>query len=121
MDIIGDASHGQPRWLGQAANLAFANALALTEFVTYSPDVTTGLAAWERACRPLTDHTERWTNRSLWPRGRGLARVGTGHPLAGAQGLRGYAGRGVELNRAQHTPVIGTERLAPRLAATAVQ
>jgi hypothetical protein len=40
--------------------------------VTYSPDVTTGLAAWERACRPLTDHTERWTNRygrvaGVWP------------------------------------------------------
>ena len=114
--IIGDASHGQPPWLGQAANLAFANALALSEFVTYSPDVTTGLGAWERACRPLTDHTERWTNRygrvvGVWPES--------------AQSFRSLALRafvatpGVErmLNRAQHTPVIGTERLGARRAA----
>jgi len=118
--IIGDASHGQPPWLGQAANLAFANALAMSEFVTYSPDVTTGLVAWERACRPLTDHTERWTNRyghvvGVWPES--------------AQAIRSLALKafvatpGVErmLNRAQHTPVIGTERLTPRRAAAGVQ
>jgi hypothetical protein len=30
------------------------------------------LSAWERVCRPVTDHTERWTNAygrivNLWP------------------------------------------------------
>ncbi len=72
--IIGDAAHGQPPWLGQAANLAFANALALAEFVSYGSDVPLALARWERWCRPTTDHTERWTNAygrvvSFWPEG----------------------------------------------------
>ena len=72
--IIGDAAHGQPPWLGQAANLAFANALALAEFVSYGSNVPLALARWERWCRPTTDHTERWTNAygrvvSFWPEG----------------------------------------------------
>lgn len=72
--IIGDAAHGQPPWLGQAANLAFANALALAEFVSYGSDVPLALARWERWSRPTTDHTERWTNAygrvvSFWPEG----------------------------------------------------
>jgi 2-polyprenyl-6-methoxyphenol hydroxylase-like FAD-dependent oxidoreductase len=70
--IVGDAAHGQPPWLGQAANLAFANCLALAEFVSGVSDVESALSAWERVCRPVTDHTERWTNAygrivNLWP------------------------------------------------------
>jgi hypothetical protein len=68
----------------------------------------------------LTDHTERWTNRygrvvGIWPES--------------AQAIRSLALKafvatpGVErmLNRAQHTPVIGTERLTPRRAAAGVR
>lgn len=70
--IIGDAAHGQPPWLGQAANLAFANALALADVVTGLNDVPQALRSWERAMRPMTDHTERWSNSygrvvGLWP------------------------------------------------------
>lgn len=70
--IVGDAAHGQPPWLGQAANLALANCLALAEFVSGVSDLGAALKAWERTCRPVTDHTERWTNAygtivNLWP------------------------------------------------------
>ena len=70
--IVGDAAHGQPPWLGQAANLAFANCLALAEFVSGISSIERALRAWERACRPVTDHTERWTNAygrvvGMWP------------------------------------------------------
>lgn len=70
--IVGDAAHGQPPWLGQAANLAFANCLGLAEFVSGISDIERALSAWERACRPVTDHTERWTNAygrvvGVWP------------------------------------------------------
>jgi 2-polyprenyl-6-methoxyphenol hydroxylase-like FAD-dependent oxidoreductase len=70
--VIGDACHGQPPWLGQAANLTFGNALALAEFVTGVSDVPGALEAWERYCRPVTDHTASWTNAygrvvDVWP------------------------------------------------------
>jgi 2-polyprenyl-6-methoxyphenol hydroxylase-like FAD-dependent oxidoreductase len=113
--IIGDASHAQPPWLGQAANLAFSNALALAEFVTYAPNIPAGLAAWERACRPITDHTESWTNAygrivGIWPPAlqsvRSMA-LKTFTRLPGVERM---------LNRAQRTPVIGTERLPRRSA-----
>ena len=55
--VVGDAAHGQPPWLGQAANLAFANCLGLAEFVSGVSDIERGLEAWERVCRPVTDHT----------------------------------------------------------------
>jgi 2-polyprenyl-6-methoxyphenol hydroxylase-like FAD-dependent oxidoreductase len=72
--IVGDAAHGQPPWLGQAANLAFANCLALAEFVSGISSIQQALRSWERACRPVTDHTERWTNAygrvvGMWPEG----------------------------------------------------
>lgn len=70
--VVGDAAHAQPPWLGQAANLAFANCLALAEYVSGLSDIERGLLAWERASRPVTNHTERWTNAygrvvGMWP------------------------------------------------------
>lgn len=111
--IVGDASHGMPPWLGQAANLAFSNALALAEFVTYAPNVPAGLAAWERACRPVTDHTENWTNAygrvvGIWPPALQDMRS------AALQAFTRMPGVERMLNRAQHTQVIGTERLPHR-------
>lgn len=112
--IVGDAAHGQPPWLGQAANLAFANTLALAEFVTYFNDVEVGLKAWEEHQRPVTDHTERWTNLygrvvNVWPprmqRMRSLAlRTFVGFPFIESM-----------LNVAPRTPVVSNgSRYGPR-------
>jgi 2-polyprenyl-6-methoxyphenol hydroxylase-like FAD-dependent oxidoreductase len=104
--IIGDASHGQPPWLGQAANLAFANALALAEFVSYGSDVPRALESWEGWCRPTTDHTERWTNAygrvvSVWPEGFDGLRASSMRLFARFPGVER------KLNVAQRTPVVG--------------
>ncbi len=106
--IIGDASHGQPPWLGQAANLAFSNALALAEFVSYGNSVPEALRRWEERCRPVTDHTERWTNTygrvvNVWPEGFDGLRAATLRVFTRFPGIERM------LNTAQHTPVIGTE------------
>jgi 2-polyprenyl-6-methoxyphenol hydroxylase-like FAD-dependent oxidoreductase len=105
--IISDASHGQPPWLGQAANLTFANALALAEFVSYGTDVPRALASWERWCRPTTDHTERWTNAygrvvSVLPEGFDALRAGSMRNFTRLPGVERM------LNVAQRTPVVGT-------------
>jgi 2-polyprenyl-6-methoxyphenol hydroxylase-like FAD-dependent oxidoreductase len=104
--IIGDASHGQPPWLGQAANLAFSNALALAEFVSYGNDVQLGLRRWAERCRPTTDHTERWTNAygrvvSVWPEGFDGLRAGSMRLFTRLPGVER------QLNVAQRTPVVG--------------
>lgn len=85
--IVGDAAHAQPPWLGQAANLAFANALALAEFVSSSTNMEDALRRWERAVRPVTDHVQRWTNIygrvvGLWPAKRQTLRSLTVHAFA---------------------------------------
>ena len=64
--IIGDASHGQPPWLGQAANLAFANALAFAEFVSYGSN-----CRWARALGtlvPADDRPHRALDECIRPR-----------------------------------------------------
>jgi 2-polyprenyl-6-methoxyphenol hydroxylase-like FAD-dependent oxidoreductase len=106
--IIGDASHGQPPWLGQAANLAFSNALALAEFVSYGNDVTRALERWEASCRPVTDHTERWTNAygrvvGVWPEGYDAPRAAALRVFTKLPGVERM------LNKAQRTPVVGTK------------
>jgi 2-polyprenyl-6-methoxyphenol hydroxylase-like FAD-dependent oxidoreductase len=113
--IIGDASHGQPPWLGQAANLAFANALALAEFVSYGNDVEKALERWEHWCRPSTDHTERWTNAygrvvSVWPESFDGVRAGSMRLFTRLPRVEKM------LNVAQRTPVVGadTSPLRPR-------
>lgn len=70
--LIGDACHAQRAKLGQAANLTFGNALALAESVTGVADLPGALSTWERRCRPVTEHTERWSNAygkvcDFWP------------------------------------------------------
>jgi 2-polyprenyl-6-methoxyphenol hydroxylase-like FAD-dependent oxidoreductase len=60
--IVGDAAHAQPPNLGQGANIAFANVLGLAVALDQRPDVPSALALWEERERPLTDHTQRWSN-----------------------------------------------------------
>jgi 2-polyprenyl-6-methoxyphenol hydroxylase-like FAD-dependent oxidoreductase len=47
-----------PPNLGQAANTAFINAMALAQMVTESNDIPTTLAEWERRQRPISDHVQ---------------------------------------------------------------
>lgn len=59
--VIGDAAHAMPPNLGQAANTAFINAMALASLVERAPDVASVLPEWERRQRPVTDHVQRWS------------------------------------------------------------
>jgi len=60
--IVGDAAHGMPPTLGQAANTGFFNVVALAEYVTGASSVESALRQWQRDQKPLTDHTQRWAS-----------------------------------------------------------
>ncbi|GAA5233100.1 FAD-dependent monooxygenase [Verticiella sediminum] len=59
--IVGDAAHAMPPNLGQAANTAFFNVMALAEMATGAADLPAALRAWEKRQRPLTDHVQWWS------------------------------------------------------------
>ena len=57
--VIGDAAHAIPPNIGQGAGCAMMNALSMAVFLERGDDIPSQLAAWERAERPLTNHTQR--------------------------------------------------------------
>ena len=62
-----------PPNLGQSANMAFTNAMALAMRVTHAADVPQGLRDWEAGQRPLTNHVQWWSYiygliMSYWPK-----------------------------------------------------
>ena len=59
--VVGDAAHAMPPNLGQAANTAFINVMALAMTLEREKDVPTALATWERENRGLTDHVQWWS------------------------------------------------------------
>jgi 2-polyprenyl-6-methoxyphenol hydroxylase-like FAD-dependent oxidoreductase len=59
--IVGDAAHAMPPNLGQAANMAFSNVLALALAVTETDDIPQALRKWEQEQRPLTNHVQWWS------------------------------------------------------------
>jgi 2-polyprenyl-6-methoxyphenol hydroxylase-like FAD-dependent oxidoreductase len=59
--IIGDAAHAMPPNLGQAANTAFINAMALAADVEQSPDIESAMQRWEQRQRPITEHVQWWS------------------------------------------------------------
>jgi 2-polyprenyl-6-methoxyphenol hydroxylase-like FAD-dependent oxidoreductase len=69
--VLGDAAHAIPPNIGQGAGCAMMNALSLAVFLDRGADVATQLLAWERAERPLTDHTQRISRLygmpTFWP------------------------------------------------------
>ena len=69
--VIGDAAHALPPNIGQGAGCAMMNALSLAVFLDRGADVATQLEAWERAERPLTDHSQRISRLygmpTFWP------------------------------------------------------
>jgi 2-polyprenyl-6-methoxyphenol hydroxylase-like FAD-dependent oxidoreductase len=76
--VVGDAAHAMPPNLGQGGGCAMMNALALAVALNGSPNIEDALQQWERAERPLTEHTQRWSSiyghLTVWPQGlRSLA------------------------------------------------
>src|SRR6266850_5787951 len=69
--VIGDAAHAIPPNIGQGAGCAMMNALSLAVFLDRHSAIETGLQAWERAERPLTNHTQRISRLygmpTFWP------------------------------------------------------
>jgi 2-polyprenyl-6-methoxyphenol hydroxylase-like FAD-dependent oxidoreductase len=59
--LLGDAAHAMPPYLAQGAGHAMMNALGLAAALQKAPDCESGLLAWERRERPLTEHTQLWT------------------------------------------------------------
>jgi 2-polyprenyl-6-methoxyphenol hydroxylase-like FAD-dependent oxidoreductase len=57
--VVGDAAHALPPNIGQGGGCAMMNALSMAVYLDSGADVTCALAAWERAERPLTEHTQR--------------------------------------------------------------
>src|SRR5882672_1761513 len=57
--VIGDAAHAIPPNIGQGAGCAMMNALSLGVFLERSHVVQSVFDVWERAERPLTNHTQR--------------------------------------------------------------
>lgn len=71
--IVGDAAHAMPPNLGQAANMAFTNSIALAAELDVTTDVPEALRRWEARARPLTDHVQHWSYvygfvLGRWPR-----------------------------------------------------
>ncbi|MCF4167364.1 FAD-dependent monooxygenase [Zavarzinia compransoris] len=61
--IVGDAANAMPPNLGQSANMAFSNAMALAMAVDGCAldDIPGALREWEARQRPLTDHVQWWS------------------------------------------------------------
>jgi 2-polyprenyl-6-methoxyphenol hydroxylase-like FAD-dependent oxidoreductase len=67
--VVGDAAHAMVPGLGQGCGTALVNALSLAVHVHEAADLGAALTAWERARRPLTEHTQRWS-AIAWPKTR---------------------------------------------------
>jgi len=69
--VIGDAAHALPPNIGQGAGCAMMNALSLAVFLDRGGNIPARLEAWERAERPLTDHSQRISRLygmpTFWP------------------------------------------------------
>jgi len=69
--VLGDAAHSMPPNLGQGAGCAMMNALSLAAALEETSDVRAALSAWEERERPLTEHTQRWSEiygrLTTWP------------------------------------------------------
>jgi len=60
--IVGDAAHAMEPNLGQGANCAIMNALALALRVADAADIEAALREWERRERPIIAHAQRWSS-----------------------------------------------------------
>jgi 2-polyprenyl-6-methoxyphenol hydroxylase-like FAD-dependent oxidoreductase len=67
--IVGDSAHSMPPGLGQGCGMGIVNGLSLANLVTERGASSATLAAWESLNRPITEHTQLWSNIS-WPKSR---------------------------------------------------
>jgi len=67
--IVGDAAHAMVPGLGQGCGMGIANGLALANLVIDKGASEPTLDEWERLNRPITEHTQLWSNIS-WPKSR---------------------------------------------------
>lgn len=63
--LVGDSAHAMPPNLGQGGGTAIMNAMSLACRVADRANIAEALGDWERAERPLTDHTQAWSVRYL--------------------------------------------------------
>jgi 2-polyprenyl-6-methoxyphenol hydroxylase-like FAD-dependent oxidoreductase len=67
--ITGDAAHSMPPGLGQGCGMGIANGLALANLVAEKGPGEATLEEWETRNRPITEHTQLWSDIS-WPKSR---------------------------------------------------
>jgi 2-polyprenyl-6-methoxyphenol hydroxylase-like FAD-dependent oxidoreductase len=67
--VVGDAAHGMPPGLGQGCGMGIVNALALANLVAEKGPAEATLDEWEQRNRPITEHTQLWSDIS-WPKSR---------------------------------------------------
>jgi 2-polyprenyl-6-methoxyphenol hydroxylase-like FAD-dependent oxidoreductase len=67
--LVGDAAHSMPPGLGQGCGMGIANALALANLIGERGPSHETLVDWERRNRPITEHTQLWSDIS-WPKSR---------------------------------------------------
>ena len=69
--VIGDAANALPPNIGQGGGCAMMNGLSLAVYLDRERDIQRALEQWERAERPLTEHTQRisyWLGLpTTWP------------------------------------------------------
>ena len=113
--VVGDAAHAMPPNLGQAANTAFINVMALAQMVDAGGDLASSLQAWETRQRPLTDHVQWWSYLygfvvGKWPRGLLPLRSDLLRMISKTEWFDEGLNRG-----ARHVPVGYVERPGPEL------
>jgi 2-polyprenyl-6-methoxyphenol hydroxylase-like FAD-dependent oxidoreductase len=67
--IVGDAAHSMPPGLGQGCGMGIVNGIALGSLVVEQGPTEHTLEKWERLNRPITEHTQLWSDIS-WPKSR---------------------------------------------------